>query len=261
MLSACWRQIREIRPVVLCVTDRVSAQRVADIVLAAGASHSMIESSDEITENAGQYRSIYLKTGYHQSQIENRDAIISTRDDGILVIEPHGMGQSLYRSEQILYLVENARPDLIKGTAQEIVNLEAESRVGNESIKDSSEAANRLAVTYSCTVAVTGPTDYVVEKGGDGRTATIAYDSLSLQRIPGISSATGALCAAGMSVTSDPFIGAVFGMAALKFVALEGSKVCKEPGSLSILIIDELFKYSMKPQSLNDNFVNIIEKN
>eukprot|EP00916_Digyalum_oweni_P019625 GHVL01032727.1.p1 GENE.GHVL01032727.1~~GHVL01032727.1.p1 ORF type:complete len:245 (+),score=42.04 GHVL01032727.1:30-764(+) len=244
MLSACWRQIREIRPVVLCVTDRVSAQRVADIVLAAGASHSMIESSDEITENAGQYRSIYLKTGYHQSQIENRDAIISTRDDGILVIEPHGMGQSLYRR-----------------TAQEIVNLEAESRVGNESIKDSSEAANRLAVTYSCTVAVTGPTDYVVEKGGDGRTATIAYDSLSLQRIPGISSATGALCAAGMSVTSDPFIGAVFGMAALKFVALEGSKVCKEPGSLSILIIDELFKYSMKPQSLNDNFVNIIEKN
>ena len=47
-LAAAVRRMTKANPLIMCVTNRVTAQRVADITLAAGASPAMIDNPAEV---------------------------------------------------------------------------------------------------------------------------------------------------------------------------------------------------------------------
>ena len=108
----------------------VTPQRVADMLLAAGASPAMIDNPDEIGQFAGLADliggGVYLNTGLHSSQINALPAVVDWRKssaDSVLVVDPVGYGATAWRSAAIESMLAECRPDTIKGNASEIVGL------------------------------------------------------------------------------------------------------------------------------------------
>lgn len=108
----------------------VTPQRVADMLLAAGASPAMIDNPDEVGQFAGLADIIggglYLNCGLHSSQLTAMTAVADWRKssaDGVLVVDPVGYGATAWRSAAIEQMLAECRPDAIKGNASEIVGL------------------------------------------------------------------------------------------------------------------------------------------
>ena len=129
-MAGCWKAMKAANPLVMCITNRVTPQRVADALLAAGASPAMIDNPAEVAGFAGLAHTIggglYLNCGLHASQMQAIPAITDWRrntDDSVLVVDPVGYGATAYRSEQILSLLADLKPDGIKGNASEILGI------------------------------------------------------------------------------------------------------------------------------------------
>eukprot|EP00854_Cymbomonas_tetramitiformis_P002184 gene2184-2890_t len=127
-VSACWTALQEKNPLVMCVTNRVTPQRVADVLLAAGASPAMVDNPTEIPQFGEISSAIYVNTGLHESQAQ---ALLALQDmysapkqpQAILVLDPVGYGASAYRNGLIDTFVKVAAPAAIKGNAAEIAGL------------------------------------------------------------------------------------------------------------------------------------------
>jgi len=106
----------------MCVTNRVTPQRVADVLLAAGASPAMVDNPDEVHAFSLISKAVYVNTGLHQSQVAALERIASTPTP--VILDPVGFGATSYRNEAISdFLSSVKRLTVIKGNANEICGL------------------------------------------------------------------------------------------------------------------------------------------
>ena len=102
-VAGTWRAMREARPLVLCITNRVTPQRVADTLLAAGASPVMADNPQEVAQMAAISSAIYINTGLHETQPASVEAASGAISDlgKVAVLDPVGAGATEYRSSRI----------------------------------------------------------------------------------------------------------------------------------------------------------------
>ena len=74
-LAAAWERMQLMNPLIQCVTNFVTPQRVADVLLAAGASPAMIDHADEVGDFAAIASAVYVNFGLHAAQIPALAAI------------------------------------------------------------------------------------------------------------------------------------------------------------------------------------------
>jgi hydroxyethylthiazole kinase len=218
-------------PLVMCVTNRVTPQRVADVLLAAGASPAMIDNPDEVGQFAGLADLIggglYLNTGLHATQMGAIGAVgewRKTSPDGVLVVDPVGFGATAYRNDAITKMLSECRPEVIKGNASEIVGLSGVQGdgkgvdAGATRPEQCVDAARSIAAAYaSGAISITGPSDAIVEGGDSGRVAFVADGDggaedkgRMLTLVTGTGCSLGALIAATTAASrSDPFVATV----------------------------------------------------
>ncbi|KAK3275713.1 hypothetical protein CYMTET_16172, partial [Cymbomonas tetramitiformis] len=259
-VSACWTALQEKNPLVMCVTNRVTPQRVADVLLAAGASPAMVDNPTEIPQFGEISSAIYVNTGLHESQAQ---ALLALQDmysapkqpQAILVLDPVGYGASAYRNGLIDTFVKVAAPAAIKGNAAEIAGLAGVEAVGGKGV-DAGDAksvemvgpAVALAKRCGCVVTVTGEVDVIT----DGTSVALARGSDPMMtKVTGTGCSLGALVAATMSAwPHDPFVAALTGHAVFKAAGGAAVAVSRGPGALQGALCDELYTLSNSPADL-----------
>lgn len=200
--------VRKQEPLVQCITNFVTVNDCANIILAAGGSPSMAQDVREVEEAAGSADALVCNMG----AIDFTESMIlagkKANSLGIpVVLDPVAAGGTELRREASKRLLEEIHFTAIRGNASEIrflagqsssgsgVDVSKEDRITEENIQDMAEVAKGLAKNTGSIIVVSGPIDVVT----DGRNTVLLQNGCaSMARITGsgcmLTSLIGAFC-------------------------------------------------------------------
>ncbi len=214
------RLLRDAAPRVHCLTNPVTMQDVANVLLAAGGSAIMASDLAEVAQITTLCQATLLNTG-----VPSREKFAACRLAGRkanelahpVVLDPVGVGASSFRQEELWKLLSEVETSIIRCNQEEacvLLHMESGFSGGVESavalgLERQEELARRLAKAYGCTAMVSGEADVVsdgkecsVLTGGDGRIRRLTGSGCMLSALCALFSGTGidayqAACAAG----------------------------------------------------------------
>mmetsp|Transcript_9122 Transcript_9122/g.26166 ORF Transcript_9122/g.26166 Transcript_9122/m.26166 type:complete len:279 (-) Transcript_9122:174-1010(-) len=165
-----WRNMKRKKPLVQCITNYVSMDLAANLLLAAGASPAMVHSADEVEEFCSISSGLLVNLGTLSSEwIAAMKLAVNKANstDTPWVLDPVGAGATQYRTKACVDILQ-MRPTVLRGNASEILAMAgaAGSGKGVDSMVSSDnalEAAKAIARDYGCVVAVSGAIDYVTD--------------------------------------------------------------------------------------------------
>lgn len=224
--------IREKRPLVHHITNYVTMNDCANIVLAVGGSPIMANDPAEAAEVTAAASALVLNLGTPSAA--GAEAMLSAgraaNEKGIpVVMDPVGVGLTEFRRTMAAGLLKQVKPSIIRGNTGEILHLSGmdgcshgvdsgnapNSGAGcSKKVHEAGiEAAAGLALKHGCIVALTGKTDVVT----DGRTVYLINNGTgALSRVTGTGCMTTSLAGAFLSVSGgDHICAAVAGVAAM----------------------------------------------
>ncbi|MHC6204733.1 hydroxyethylthiazole kinase [Breznakiellaceae bacterium SP9] len=253
-------EVRERSPLIHCITNYITINDCANILLSFGASPAMIDSPDEAYGFARIASALYVNLGDFIKEQEKgaEQAVLGARDAGIpIVLDPVGCGAIPKRIGITEQLHRIAALSIIKGNMGEIMalygkNAGAKGVDSADSIAGIEEAVVELALRYGCTVAATGKVDIV----SDGkRLARIENGVAMLKTITGAGCMVGALCAgaaaAAKLIGHDMFSATIAGIASMGIAGELAANLAAAPGSFRVALIDSI--YTVTGETLRAN--------
>ena len=197
------RAVEERKPRVHCLTNPVTMQDVANILLAAGGSAIMAQDPEEVEDITAICQATLLNTGVPDEE-KIRACILAGKKANELghpvVLDPVGVGASHFRRKLLEELLKHVDVSLIRCNQEEACTLlhlqkstdasgGVESSVSVETTEQE-EIARKLADVYGCTAFITGKADVVsdgeqteVLLGGDDRIARITGSGCMLSAL------------------------------------------------------------------------------
>ena len=240
--------VRAQNPLVDCITNFVTVNDCANILLAFGASPAMCDAFDESFNFARICAALYINTGTFIKEHENAAiaAALAAKQAGIpIVIDPVGCGALPKQIVVLNHLREIAGVDIIKGNMGEIMalagrNVEVKGvDAGGDEPAGIEEAAAETARRYACVVAATGKADVIT--AGE-RVLRVGNGSDMLTKITGAGCMAGALCGAtagaAKSVGADMLSAALAGIMAMGIAGEQAALKAKLPGSYRVALMD-----------------------
>lgn len=252
-VSAVLTDMRKKVPLVHCITNYVTINDCANILLSYGASPAMCEAYDEVFDFAKISSALYINLGTLTKEQEEAIVLasISAKNHNVpVVLDPVACGAIPRKIDVINKILQIGRIDVIKGNIGEIKFLAGEtSNVrGVDSLDDGDGALDsciKLAKKYNCVVAASGREDFIT----DGtRSATIQNGTEMLTKITGAGCMLGALCAATAGASQDKFISTVTALLSMNIAGEEAYESAKVPGSFKVKLID--FIYELNEENL-----------
>ena len=210
-------KIKENRPLVHHITNYVSMNDCANVVLAIGGSPIMANDPVEVIEVTAMAKALVLNMGTPNNNNFQSMLLAGKKAKEMkipVVFDPVGAGATSLRREMCSKLLTDIKPDVIKGNLSEIMSL---SCIGSCSsgvdsfleIDNAREIVQKLARDLNCVVAATGRRDLL----SDGKTTyTINNGHEMLSRITGTGCMTSSLIATFCSVVEDCLTGAFGGI-------------------------------------------------
>ncbi len=225
-LSTPLRRVRETTPLVQCITNFITVNDCANILLASGASPTMAHDIREVEEAVTGVQALVCNLG----AIEDVDAMVLAGHQanrlGIpVVLDPVAAGGTQLRRDSICRLLKEVHFSAIRGNASEIRYLAGQQTAGSgvdvdkldavteENLDAAADMVRELARKTSGIIAVSGVIDLI----SDGtRTAVIRNGCATMARITGsgcmLTTLMGAFCGAN---PDDCFSAACSAMAAM----------------------------------------------
>ncbi|MCQ2353296.1 MAG: hydroxyethylthiazole kinase [Victivallaceae bacterium] len=197
--------IRQERPLVHAITNFVTANFCADVLLAAGASPMMADSPQEAADATKCADALYLNIGTIDPS--GLDAMLisgrAAKERHIpVVFDPVGVGATSARQEAAAKIIREVRPDVVKGNLAEMLFLSGISGVPGRGVDAGKidleqslivDGLRRFASEHQLIAIATGKRDFITDGAS---TAVIFNDCPMLENITGTGCALGALCAA-----------------------------------------------------------------
>ena len=191
MLGSLLQAVRQTHPLIHCITNYVTINDCANILLAAGASPIMADAVEEAAAVTAHSQGLTLNLGtLHAERIpamlaSGRQANAS----GIpAVLDPVGAGVSAFRAGAARQLLEAVQFAVIRGNLSEIraladagshaCGVDAGDSLTPQTLDACLELAGQLARRTGAVVAVTGETDLVT----DGETAYCIHNGHPMMR-------------------------------------------------------------------------------
>jgi len=216
-LFATLSGVKEKSPLIHHITNYVTVNDCANIVLALGGSPVMADELEEVAEMVGFASALVLNIGTLNSRtIESMlVAGLRAKELGVpVILDPVGVGATKLRTRTAEKLIRVLKPEVIRGNMSEIKMLAGLEVVikGVDSLadeQDSSVIAKRLASELSCVIAITGKTDVV----SDGSQVCLLDNGHRiLADVTGTGCMTTSLVGTFCGVTNDYFTAAVAGI-------------------------------------------------
>jgi hydroxyethylthiazole kinase len=251
--------VREHSPLIHCITNYVTVNDCANILLAFGASPAMCDVSDEAYDFARISAALYINLGTYSKVQEAAavEAVLGAKKAGIpMVIDPVGCAAIPRRIGILAHLGEIAGVDIIKGNMGEIMALAGKKAavkgVDSEgAVEGIEEAAAELALRYHCVVAATGKIDIITD---GSRILRVRNGTEMLTRITGAGCMVGALCAAtaagAAALKGDMLYAAAAAIAAMGIAGELAYEKARLPGSFRASLMDSI--YGVKGQTLRE---------
>lgn len=255
MFEEILMSVRSKAPLVHSITNYVTANDCANILLACGASPIMADDAGEVEEITSICSALVLNIG-----TLNDRTIASMLKAGRkaselghpVVLDPVGAGASALRTETAGRIMDEARPAVLRGNISEVkavanaggstkgVDAGAADRVTEDNLNGALAFAKDLSRKTGAVVAITGAIDVVA----DGTKAYIIRNGTPLMsKVTGtgcmLSAVIGAYCAANPDKLLEATAAAVCAMGLCGELALE--KLSKANGGTStyrMLLID-----------------------
>ena len=218
--------VRERAPLVQCITNFVTVNDCANIVLAAGGSPSMADDVREAAEAVRGAAALVCNLG----AIAAVDAMVSAGRAANelgkpVVLDPVAAGNTALRRQESARLLSGVKFAAIRGNASEIralargeltgsgVDVSGEDAVSDATLPRTVETARLLAKQTGAVVAVSGPIDVVTD---GGQTILLRNGCATMARITGsgcmLTAMLGAFCGAD---PGHPFEAACAAIAAM----------------------------------------------
>lgn len=240
-------RLRREKPLVHHITNYVTANDCANMVLAAGASPVMADDPEECAEMTAAASALVLNLGTLDARkIDSmRRSGRMARDRCIpVVLDPVGCGATILRTETARMLLQEVRPSVVRGNISEIQALYDGSSQARGVDADQNDWRHPPAVlaaaaarAWGCIAAVTGPEDIV----SDGqRTLEIDNGCAEMARITGTGCMCTSLIAAFCGASPNRLLDGT--AAALIFMGLCGEhakKIAMGPGTFHAALFDQ----------------------
>lgn len=250
MLQRCFEALRPARPMVHCITNSVTINDCANVLLAAGARPIMADAPEESAEITAACQALVLNLGMLSPR--KLEAMVKSGHQanrmGIpVVLDPVGAGASALRTRAVHTLLEEVRFAAVRGNGSEIRVLAAggenhggvDAAPGECAPEQERAMAEALARRIHAVVAVTGETDLVT----DGtRTARCLGGCAEMGLVTGTGCMLSALTGALLAVSPEqPFAAVCTAVCAMK-TAGELARAALAPdegsGSYRVRLID-----------------------
>src|ERR1700728_4709440 len=246
-IIAAHAALRAKRPLIQALTNTVSSNFAANVLLSVGASPAMVENPEEAALFAGVADSVLINLGTPTAaQVESmRLAAAPAQKAGMpWVLDPIAAGGLPWRGQVAAELLK-FKPAVVRGNASEIIGL-AGLGGGARGVDSSAtpEAAVPAAIdllAHASSVSASGPVDHVVGRV-DGRTVLVKIGggSALLPRVTATGCSLGALVAAYAAVAPDPFTRLVAAHVHFAVAAELAEARSKRPGTFATAFIDAL---------------------
>ncbi len=212
--------MKQKKPIVECLTNRVTINDCANMLLAMGASPIMAEIECEMTEIVSVSGALVLNLGLLDEPYlaAMRAAAKAAKEQGKpIILDPVGAGASKLRDRVCAEMIELAEPDIIRGNMSEIralcggsiesrgVDASSDDEVTDENRDEFGELVKSLAEKTGSVVCATGAIDVIAAPDGK-----VCYVKNGHEMLCGVTG-TGCMCSAmtgAMAAAGDPFTAA-----------------------------------------------------
>lgn len=210
--------VREKNPLVHCITNYVTVNDVANMLLACGASPVMADAAEEAADITAISSSTLINIG-----TLNKRTVESMKAAGIkanemhhpVVLDPVGAGASEYRTNTVFELMKKIHFDVIRGNMSEIrtiadgtgttkgVDASASDAVTEDTVIQNADFIRKLALTLETVIAVSGKIDII----SDGKTVYLCRNGHEMMtKITGSGCMLGAVTAAYCGAEKDTIL-------------------------------------------------------
>lgn len=241
-----WEKLKVKRPLIHCITNYVTINDVANILLASGASPAMVEYEQDAGGFARLAGAVYLNVGSltRDQELAIDGAVSAARQEGIpLVLDPVACGVITSYRRACQMIMESKALSIVKGNQAEIKSLAGfDARVCGVDSLDEGEgveaACQFLYKNYRSVAVASGAQDLVVGE----RTARILNGTPLFQAITGAGCMLGAVIAACLAACPDnPWMAGICGTLAFNIAGEKAAGKSSGPGSFRINLMDQLY--------------------
>ncbi len=244
-----FNEIKTKKPLILNITNFVTMDFMANVLLALGAAPIMSQEVREIEELVRISSAVNINIGTLDKKFITLAKL--SRKNSLkyhipFVVDPVGVGASKIRTRVAKELIQGA--SVIRGNASEIIGLhdafskERKNSKGVESSDSSESAINsalKLSKKYKTTILVSGKNDFIANETSYEK---FEYGSEMMTLVTGMGCVLTAVVAAFCGVMKDHYKASCL---AIVFYSLIGQNVAEKvsgPGSLRSHFIDEIYK-------------------
>ncbi|MCI5839839.1 MAG: hydroxyethylthiazole kinase [Peptoniphilaceae bacterium] len=263
-METYFKNLKKMSPLIHNITNYVTVNDCANIILASGASPIMADDINEVEEitsicnglniNIGTLNSLTIKSmikaGKKAKELNHP-----------VVLDPVGAGASSLRTKTALDLIEIIHPDVIKGNISEIksilgisnstkgVDADVSDKITSENLDDIVKFSREFSIKTNSTVVITGEIDVVCN---DKKTYLIKNGHPMMSTVSGTGCQLSALIASFISANLDNILDST--AAAVCAIGIAGENAYKKlksgDGNASYrnYIIDSI--YNLTPEEL-----------
>ena len=223
--AAILNQVRARKPLVQCITNFVTVNDCANIILASGGSPTMAEHPLEVEEAVSGVQALVCNMG----AVEKADSMIlagkqANRLGKPVILDPVGAGGTRLRRDTVKRLLEEVHFTVIRGNASEIrylagqntagsgVDVSALDEITEENLSPVAAMAAELAQKLKTIIAISGKIDVITD---GSRTCILRNGCATMARITGSGCMLTALMGAFCGSWDDAFSAACTAMAAM----------------------------------------------
>lgn len=237
-------QLKQKKPLVLCLTNFVTMDFIANSLLSLGAAPLMSESIEEIEELVSISHALYINIGTLNNVFMERAifaAKIANSLNKPVILDPVGSGASKLRTAAALELLPLA--NIVRGNASEIISLSGASgsSKGVESshpVEQAMSIGKKLAQNLSKIIVISGPEDFITD---GNKSQTLPFGSDLMPLITGMGCTMTAVLSAFVSDSSDHFLSVTQATAYFGLCGQQANQHTKEPGSFKQAFLNTLF--------------------
>ncbi|MCL6522405.1 MAG: hydroxyethylthiazole kinase [Firmicutes bacterium] len=249
--------LRQRRPLVHHITNRVVTHSTANLTLALGASPVMAYAPEEVAEMAAAAQALLLNIGT-LTAAELEAALVAGRAANAagvpVLLDPVGAGATRFRLEACHRILDEVRVAVLRGNADEMAALAGEGggQRGVDAVRprddaERAELARRVARRYGCVAAVTGARDWL----SDGERG-IACDNGHplLAQVTGTGCMASTAVAAFLAAGDEPLEAAAAALGAFGLAAEWAARDARGPGSFEVALLDRVA--ALRPVDLEE---------
>ena len=240
--------LRQVKPLILCLTNYVTMDFMANALLSLGAAPIMSQEIEELETLVSISHALSLNIGTLDHAFVERATAASrwaTTQHKPIILDPVGAGATDIRTATAHALMSNAT--IVRGNASEIIALTTHDHqtLGVESthqVHDATDNANELATRQDTVIVVSGVQDFITD-GMHQKHLTVGSPMMS--KVTGMGCTLTAVIAAFRAIIPDSFHAAYLATAYFGLCGNLAAEKAHHPGSFRTQFIDELHRANL----------------